>query len=145
MKPMRFLAVSFFIVPALFAQKLTASTDAKSKVDQVFARYASQASPGCAVGTSIGRDVSFQAAYNLAAMLVGRVSGKSIAEFTKENIFQPLDMSSTSWRDDYRRIVPNRAMAYSNAGGVLRTDMPFEDAHGNGGLLTTVGDLLRWN
>jgi hypothetical protein len=54
-------------------------------------------------------------------------------------------MTSTSWRDDYRRIVPNRAMAYSNAGGVLRTDMPFEDAHGNGGLLTTVGDLLRWN
>jgi hypothetical protein len=23
--------------------------------------------------------------------------------------------------------------------------MPFEDAHGNGGLLTTVGDLLRWS
>jgi hypothetical protein len=23
--------------------------------------------------------------------------------------------------------------------------MPFENAHGNGGLLTTVGDLLRWN
>ena len=78
-------------------------------------------------------------------MLVGRVSGKSIADFTKENIFQPLDMSSTSWRDDYRRIVPNRAMAYSDSGGILRTDMPFEDAHGNGGLLTTVGDLLRWN
>ena len=25
------------------------------------------------------------------------------------------------------------------------TDMPFENVHGNGGLLTTVGDLLRWN
>ena len=24
-------------------------------------------------------------------------------------------------------------------------DMPFENVHGNGGLLTTVGDLLRWN
>ena len=23
--------------------------------------------------------------------------------------------------------------------------MPFENVHGNGGLLTTVGDLLRWN
>jgi len=23
--------------------------------------------------------------------------------------------------------------------------MPFEDVHGNGGLLTTVGDLLKWN
>ena len=26
-----------------------------------------------------------------------------------------------------------------------RQDMPFENVHGNGGLLTTVGDLLRWN
>ena len=23
--------------------------------------------------------------------------------------------------------------------------MPFENVHGNGGLLTTVGDLLQWN
>ena len=23
--------------------------------------------------------------------------------------------------------------------------MPFENVHGNGGLLTTVGDLLKWN
>ena len=24
-------------------------------------------------------------------------------------------------------------------------NMPFENVHGNGGLLTTVGDLLKWN
>ena len=27
----------------------------------------------------------------------------------------------------------------------IARDMPFENVHGNGGLLTTVGDLLRWN
>jgi CubicO group peptidase (beta-lactamase class C family) len=261
------LLLAFCGAQNLAAQKLSAPADAKAKVDQIFAKYGGAGSPGCAVGTSIGRDIVLQSGYgmadlehnipitpqtifepgsvtkqftaaavlllveqgkislddpvrkyfpelpdygepvlkvshllnhtsglrdwgevaaingwprttrangqgnvleiasqqlslnyppgaeysytntgyNLAAMLVGRVSGKSIAEFTKEYIFQPLDMSSTSWRDDYRRIVPNRAMAYSNAGGVIRTDMPFEDAHGNGGLLTTVGDLLRWN
>ena len=26
-----------------------------------------------------------------------------------------------------------------------RMNMPFENVHGNGGLLTTVGDLLKWN
>jgi hypothetical protein len=55
-------------------------------------------------------------------------------------------MSQTSWRDDYRRVVPRRAVAYSGdpeSGFLL--DMPFENVHGNGGLLTTVGDLLRWN
>ena len=83
--------------------------------------------------------------YNLAAMLVERVSGKPFAAFTREAIFTPLGMSSTSWRDDFRRIVKGRAIAYSENGGTMRQLMPFEDVHGNGGLLTTVGDLLKWN
>jgi CubicO group peptidase (beta-lactamase class C family) len=83
--------------------------------------------------------------YNLAAILVTRVSGKPFAQFSKEQIFQPLGMTSTQWRDDFRRIVKNRAIAYEQRGGTLRQLMPFEDVHGNGGLLTTVGDLLKWN
>ncbi len=83
--------------------------------------------------------------YNLLAILVQRVSGKSLARFTHDNIFVPLDMQTTSWRDDFQRIVPNRAIAYEQSGGVQRQIMPFENAYGNGGLLTTVDDLLRWN
>ena len=83
--------------------------------------------------------------YNLAAILVGRVAGKPLAEFTHEAIFAPLGMTSTSWRDDFRRIVKRRAIAYSQDGNSVRQLMPFEDVYGNGGLLTTVGDLLRWN
>ena len=83
--------------------------------------------------------------FNLLAILVGRVAGKSLAEFTRERIFLPLGMTSTEWRDDYQRIVRNRAIAYTQTGGTTRQDMPFENAHGNGGLLTTVGDMLRWN
>ena len=81
--------------------------------------------------------------YNLSAVIVSRVSGMSFAEFSQKRIFQPLGMTRTSWRDDYTRIVKGRAIAYS--GTALRQDMPFENVHGNGGLLTTVGDLLRWN
>jgi CubicO group peptidase (beta-lactamase class C family) len=83
--------------------------------------------------------------YNLAAILVGRVAGKSLAAFTRDNIFGSLGMTSTSWRDDFRRIVKGRAIAYRQSGNEIRQLMPFEDVHGNGGLLTTVGDLLRWN
>lgn len=84
--------------------------------------------------------------YNLAAIIVARVSGKPFAEFCRARIFEPLGMTHTSWRDDFRRIVKGRAIAYEavKEGGYLQ-DMPFEDVHGNGGLLTTVGDLLRWN
>ncbi|HET7695784.1 MAG TPA: serine hydrolase domain-containing protein [Vicinamibacterales bacterium] len=83
--------------------------------------------------------------YNLAAILVARVSGQSFAEFSRDRIFTPLGMTRTSWRDDYTRIVRNRAIAYAPSPAGYREDMPFENVHGNGGLLTTVGDLLRWN
>ena len=83
--------------------------------------------------------------YNLAAILVSRVSGMSFADFTKARIFQPLGMNDTSWRDDHTRIVKRRAIAYSEQKAVFSTLMPFENVHGNGGLLTTVGDLMKWN
>ncbi len=54
-------------------------------------------------------------------------------------------MVHTQWRDDFRRIVPNRAQAYEWTGKVYQQEMPFENTYGNGGLLTTVGDLLIWN
>ena len=83
--------------------------------------------------------------YNLAAILVSRVSGVSFAEFSQQRIFGPLGMTRTSWRDDYARIVKGRAIAYEPGAGGFRMNMPFENVHGNGGLLTTVGDLLKWN
>lgn len=84
--------------------------------------------------------------YNLSAVLVERVSGMSFAEFTRTRLFEPVGMAHTSWRDDHSRIVKGRTTAYSPAGeGRFRQEMPFEHVHGNGGLLTTVADLLRWN
>ena len=83
--------------------------------------------------------------YNLAAMLVSRVAGEPFAEFTRKRIFEPLGMARTSWRDDFTRVVRDRAVAYAKIEDRYASDMPFENIHGNGGLLTTVGDLLRWN
>ena len=83
--------------------------------------------------------------FNLAAIIVERVSGASFSEFTRARLFQPLGMTHTSWRDDYTRIVKGRAQAYDERDGAYHIDMPFENVYGNGGLLTTVGDLLKWN
>src|SRR5262249_48281882 len=83
--------------------------------------------------------------FNLAAMIVTRVSGRPFADFTRERIFAPLGMTHTSWRDDFMRIVKNRAVAYEERDGGLRTEMPFENVYGNAALLTTAGDLLKWN
>ncbi|MES2901569.1 MAG: serine hydrolase domain-containing protein [Pseudomonadota bacterium] len=83
--------------------------------------------------------------YNLAAIVVERVSGKSFQAFTQERLFEPLGMSKTRWRDDHGAVVRNRATAYAKAGDSYRAHMPFENAVGGGGLLTTIADLLTWN
>lgn len=83
--------------------------------------------------------------YNLLAIIVQRVSGLSLAEFSKKYIFTPAGMSQTQWRDNHKRIVKNRAMAYALTNNGFETEMPNEDVYGNGGLLTTTEELLRWN
>ncbi|MGB3343122.1 MAG: serine hydrolase domain-containing protein [Aequorivita sp.] len=83
--------------------------------------------------------------YNLFAIIVERVSGLTLADFTKKYIFEPAEMTHTQWRDDPNKIVPNRAFAYSHTKNGYKTDMPNEYVYGNGGLLTTTEDLLKWN
>lgn len=83
--------------------------------------------------------------YNLFAIITERVSGKSLAEFCRIHIFEPAGMKYTEWRDNYKKIVPNRAIAYEKQGNDYFTAMPNEYVYGNGGLLTTAEDLLRWN
>ncbi|HEU4557865.1 MAG TPA: serine hydrolase domain-containing protein [Longimicrobium sp.] len=83
--------------------------------------------------------------YNLLAMIVERVSGMSFAEFSRRELFEPLGMTSTQWRDDFTRTVKGRSSAYTLSNGAWHLQMPFENVHGNGGLLTTVDDLLKWN
>lgn len=83
--------------------------------------------------------------FNLLAIIVQRVSGLSLADYTRQNIFGPAGMTHTQWRDDPNRIVPNRALAYSKNESGYITNMPNEYVYGNGGLLTCTEDLIKWN
>lgn len=85
--------------------------------------------------------------YQLAAVIVERVSGQKFGEFVGSRIFKPLGMTNSSWRDDYRRLVPGRAQGYSKQGpnAPWMLNMPIMNVVGNGGMLTTVGDWLKWN
>ena len=84
--------------------------------------------------------------YNISTILIERVSGKSFQQFTHDAIFGPLAMTHTRWREDFRAVIPNRALAYGplQKGGWTQ-QTPIENIIGAGGLLTTVGDLLLWN
>ncbi len=81
----------------------------------------------------------------VAATLLERASGKSLEAFTDARIFRPLGMENTRWREDHRTVVPGRASAYSGTLATgFRNDHPFTRVIGSGGLLTTVGDFLKW-
>ena len=86
--------------------------------------------------------------YNISTILVERAldGAKTFQTFTGEQIFEPLGMSHTRWRDNFRALVPNRALAYRRSNnGTWDGQTPIENIIGAGGLLTTIGDLLLWN
>ncbi len=83
--------------------------------------------------------------YNLLAIIIKRVSGMELDEFSRKYIFEPAGMTHTSWRNNFKNIVANRAIAYAYNGNSYYTDMPNANVYGNGGLLTTAEDLLAWN
>ena len=85
--------------------------------------------------------------YQLAAEIVERVSKQKFGDFMSERLFKPLGMKNSSWRDDYQRLVPGRAQGYTKQGpnAPWRLNMPFMNVIGNGGMLTTIGDWMKWN
>ncbi len=83
--------------------------------------------------------------YILAGLVVQRVSGDSLAVAMRRLLFEPLGLTHTGWRTDFRTVVPGRAQAYDPEAGGFVLDMPFSLVYGSGGMLTTVGDWLKWN
>jgi CubicO group peptidase (beta-lactamase class C family) len=85
--------------------------------------------------------------YTLMGLIVKRVSGMSLREFATKNIFEPLGMTHTHFRDDHAEIVKHNALGY----GREDKDEPFRlsvtnfDTVGATSLHTTVEDLQLWD
>jgi len=83
--------------------------------------------------------------YTLLAQIVARVSGQSLRSFTTANIFAPLGMKSTHFRDDFDEVVKNMAYGYTPAGDTFRLSVTNFDTVGATSLLTTAEDLALWD
>ena len=85
--------------------------------------------------------------FTLLAVVVERVSGQTLKEFTQERIFGPLGMTGTHFHDDHNTVVPNRAYAYAPLGREegYRISIPDFDVVGATSLHTTVEDMARWD
>jgi CubicO group peptidase (beta-lactamase class C family) len=82
--------------------------------------------------------------YVLLAELVSQVSGLSVVEFSQREIFEPLGMQHTRFEDDHRRIVPGRVTSYQLADHSYQRFVKEFDVIGDGGLISTAGDLTAW-
>ncbi len=86
--------------------------------------------------------------FTLLAVVVERVSGQTLREFTTQRMFEPLGMTDTHFHDDHNMIVRNRAWAYApddNGEFGLRNSISDFDVVGATSLFTTVHDLGAWD
>ena len=84
--------------------------------------------------------------YILLAEILKRVSGQTLREFARVNIFDPLGMKSTQYVNDHTLVIPNRALGYASAGeGKYVAAVSNAERIGPAGLYTTVEDLARWD
>jgi CubicO group peptidase (beta-lactamase class C family) len=83
--------------------------------------------------------------YLLLSAVARRTSGVSLDAFAQERIFVPLGMRHTHVHEDCTQTVEHRALSYSRSprGGWKWTFSNWEQT-GDGAVMTTVHDLLRW-
>ncbi|MCH7638203.1 MAG: serine hydrolase [Bacteroidetes bacterium] len=83
--------------------------------------------------------------FGLLAEVVARVSGETFPDWMRENVFEPIGMTSTMVRATNAQIIPGASQGYvtSELGGWDNaTDLG--GAMGAGGIYTTVSDLAKW-
>jgi CubicO group peptidase (beta-lactamase class C family) len=86
------------------------------------------------------------AGYFLMSQIVEIITDQSLHEWAEENMFTPLGMANTHFHDDHTHIVPNRADGYADGDGEgFKISMTQLDMVGDGGIYTTVTDMLQWD
>jgi CubicO group peptidase (beta-lactamase class C family) len=85
--------------------------------------------------------------YALLALIVEAVSGRSFAEFLRDNIFLPLGMDGTVAYEAGVSEVPHRALGYSKRGAAFeQTDQSLTSSVlGDGGIYSSVLDMFKWD
>lgn len=82
--------------------------------------------------------------YVLVAMIVQRVSGQRLDDFARYRIFTPLGMTHSRFQHDHTADIPGRAHGYESVEGQWAISDSHLDVVGDGGLYSSVDDMLRW-
>jgi CubicO group peptidase (beta-lactamase class C family) len=82
--------------------------------------------------------------YVLLSLLVKQVTGRNLNSFATERIFGRLGMKSTRFQHDHTALIPGKAFGYQMRDGEWHTSNSMLDVVGDGGLYSTIDDMLRW-
>lgn len=84
--------------------------------------------------------------YHLLSLAIERVSGIPFETFLKERIFDVMGMADTESVADDMQIRPRMATQHvpDGKGGFMRGLFPTWEVLGEGGIVSTVDDMLRW-
>lgn len=85
--------------------------------------------------------------YTLLAAVVEKVSGQSYEDYLYEHLFKPAGMEWTGYRRpkwDESKVAHWYSMGRDNVNSLARP-FPFWNLIGNGGILSTSGDMFKWH
>ncbi|HEX4183874.1 MAG TPA: serine hydrolase domain-containing protein [Caulobacteraceae bacterium] len=83
--------------------------------------------------------------YWLLAACVERVSGQSFAAFARQRLFEPLGMAQSRFRDNPDMPQPSLALGHKSKDGRFEPVQTRFHGVGDGGLLTNLDDLAKWD
>ncbi len=83
--------------------------------------------------------------YNLLAEMIRRVTGRSLRKWTDADLFRPLRMTNTHFREHYTEVISDRAFGYAAGSDGKYHHIPNSlTAFGSSSLFSTVNDLALW-
>jgi CubicO group peptidase (beta-lactamase class C family) len=82
--------------------------------------------------------------YDLLAEIIKRASGKPFSDWAWENIFKPLKMTRTQFRDNYRSIFDDQAFSYNFTRREYLKGIDNLSLVGSHSLFASIADLAKW-
>jgi CubicO group peptidase (beta-lactamase class C family) len=83
--------------------------------------------------------------YFLLAQIAERAGKRTMAELVRDQIYKPLGMTASHVFDDHEKLFPGRALSYAPTEGGWKISLSQWQQTGDGSVLTTVGDLAKWD
>lgn len=125
-------------VPVL---RLTGGDAEEITFDRVMKIVTAQKKLECVPG---GRAQFSSTNYDVLAEVVKRITGKPYSEWAWENVFKPLKMTRTAYRDNSRSIFDNEALSYNFTRQEYLRSRDTLSLAGSHCLFTTIADLSKW-